>query len=88
MFPLDEKSYRNKNSVGSWGEKKTIEELSRMLKSRNKTKNDLNWNKELREDLQFICFFKKKFYCSHYCEVKVHQKKILCEFARKDSKDF
>jgi hypothetical protein len=59
MFPLDEKSYRNKNSVGSLGEKKTIEGLSKMLKNRNKIKNDLIWNKELREDLQFICFLRR-----------------------------
>jgi hypothetical protein len=83
------KSYKNKTSVGSLREKRTTEELSKMLKNRDKTtKNDLNWNKELKEDLQFIYFFKKKFYCSHYCEVKVYQKKILCEFACKDSNDF
>jgi hypothetical protein len=46
--------------VGSLGEKKTIEELSKMLKNRDKkTKNDLNWNKELREDLQFMQFLRR-----------------------------
>jgi len=52
---------RNKNSVRSWGGGwLTIEELSKLLKNTDKTtKNDLIWNKELREDLQFICFLRR-----------------------------
>lgn len=87
MFPLDEKATETKIQWGVWGG--TIEELSKMLKNRDKTtRNVLNWSKEMNEVLQVICFFKNKFYCSHYCEVKVYQKKILCEFACKDSNDF
>jgi len=44
---------------GVWEKKKTIEGLSKMLKNRNKIKNDLIWNKELREDLQYICFLRR-----------------------------
>jgi hypothetical protein len=59
MFPLDEKLQKQKFS-GEFGEKKKMEELSKMLKNRNKTtKNDLNWNKKLRENLQFIHFLRR-----------------------------
>jgi hypothetical protein len=43
----------------SLGGKKNTEELSKMLKNRDNTRNDLNWNKELREDLQVICFLRR-----------------------------
>jgi hypothetical protein len=53
-FPLDKKVTETKIW---WGvlEKKNTEELSKMFKYTDKTtKHDLNWNKELREELQFI----------------------------------
>jgi len=42
MFPLDEKLQKQKFS-GEFGKKKSMEELSKMWKNRDKiTKNDLN----------------------------------------------
>jgi hypothetical protein len=59
MFPLDEKVMETKIQWGVLERKKTIEELSKMFKNRDKTtKNDLNCNKELKEDLQFMCFLR------------------------------
>jgi len=55
MFPLDEKLQKQK-FTGDFGWKK----LSKMLKNRDKTtKNDRNWNKKLRENLQFIHYLRR-----------------------------